>query len=85
MRIACLSHFTACPLQPELGTPFLTKKGCATVGFGKSIWTVTIDVSRILVGAHIYNFVIACTNRLVRARLLDAFEGTYEGALQRYL
>ena len=39
--------------------------------------------------AHIDDFVIACANRQVldgfRARLLDAFEGTYEGALQHYL
>jgi len=41
------------------------------------------------VGAHTDNFVIACANRQVlnalRARFLDAFEGTYEGDLRRYL
>ena len=50
------------------------------------MWTVTIDGARILLGAHIDDFVIACANRKVldgfRARLLDAFEGTYEGTLQ---
>jgi len=67
---------------------FLAKEGCATVGFETSTWTVTIDGARILLGAHINDFVITCTNRQVldsfRARLLDAFEGTYEGALQHY-
>ena len=67
----------------------LAKEGCATVGFEKSMWTVTIDSARIFLGAHIDDFVIACANQQVldsfRARLLDAFEGTYEGALQHYL
>ena len=53
------------------------------------MWTVTIDGARIILGAHIDDFVIACANQQVpdgfRARLLDAFEGTYEGALQHYL
>jgi len=39
--------------------------------------------------AHIDDFVIACANQQVLdgfcARLLDAFEDTYEGALQHYL
>jgi len=68
---------------------FLAKEGCSTVGFEKSMWTVTIDCAHILLGAHIDNFVIACANQQVldgfRARLLDAFEGTYEGVLQHYL
>jgi len=68
---------------------FLAKEGCATVGFDKSMCTVTIDGARILLGAHIDDFVIACANRQVldgfRARLLDAFEGTFEEALQHYL
>ena len=68
---------------------FLAKEGCAIVGFETSMWTVMIDGARILLGAHIDDFVIACTNWQVLdgfcARLLDAFEGTYERALQRYL
>jgi len=68
---------------------FLEKEGCATMGFEKNMWTVTIDCARILLGAHIDDFVIACANRQVlddfRARLLDASEGTYEGTLQQYL
>jgi len=66
----------------------LAKEGCATVGFEKSMWSVTIDDIRILVGAHVDDFVIACANRQVLdgfcARLLDALDGTYEGALQHY-
>jgi len=53
------------------------------------MWIVTIDGACILLGAHIDDFVIACANRQIpdgfRARLLDAFEGTYEGALQQYV
>jgi len=68
---------------------FLAKKGFATVGFEKSMWTVRIDGARILLGAHIIDVVITCANQQVldgfHARLLDAFEGTYEGALQHYL
>jgi len=68
---------------------FLAKEGCATVGFEQSMWTVTIDGARIHLGAYIDNFVISCANQHVldgfRARLLDAFEGTYEGVLQHYL
>jgi len=68
---------------------FLPKEGCETVGFEKSMWTVTVDCARILLGAHIHNFVIVRTNRQVLdafcAHLLHAFEGTYEGALQHYL
>ena len=55
------------------------------MGFKKSMWTVTIDGARILLGAHINYFVIACANQQVldsfRARLVDVFDGTYEGAL----
>ena len=68
---------------------FLPKEGCETVGFEKSMWTVTVDCARILLGAHIHDFFIVRTNQQVLdafcARLLHAFEGTYEGALQHYL
>ena len=59
------------------------------MGFEKSMWTVTIDGARILLETNIDDFVIACANRKIldgfRARLLDAFEGTYEGALTAIL
>ena len=52
------------------------------------MWQVTIDKYRILLGAHIDDFVLACTNRPIldafRKRLLEAFEGTYEGPLEQY-
>ena len=38
---------------------FLAKEGCATAGFEKSMWTVTIDGALVLLGAHIEDFVIA--------------------------
>ena len=67
----------------------LAKEGCATVGFGKSMWTVTIDGAHILLSVFVDDFVIACANQQVldafRACLLDAFEGTYEGAQQHYV
>jgi len=86
-------------LAPLYGTPFLAralhttmsaflaKEGFATVGFEKCMWTVTIDNAHILPGAHIDDFLIACANRQVAVcvRLLNAFEGTYGGALLHYL
>jgi len=36
---------------------FLQREGCETVGFEKSMWKVTIDGHRILLGAQIDNFV----------------------------
>ena len=68
---------------------FLKREGCETLGFEKSMWQVTIDGHRILLGAHIYDFILACTNRRIldafRIRLLKAFEGTYEGPLEHHL
>ena len=68
---------------------FLQREGCETVGFEKSMWRVVIDGHQILLGAHIDDFVIACANRQVldafRIRLLEEFEGTYEGPLEHYL
>jgi len=58
-----------CLLKPRYGMPsaarawhtimsaFLAKERCATVGFEKSMWTVTIDGARILLFAHIDDFV----------------------------
>jgi len=68
---------------------FLGKKGCETVGFEKSMWRIVIDSHQILLDVHINDFVIACANLPVldafRKRLLEAFEGTYEGPLRHYL
>ena len=65
------------------------REGCKTVGFEKSMWTVTITGHKILLGAHVDDFVIACAHRPVldafRASLLKAFESTYEDPLENYL
>ena len=67
----------------------LEREGCETVGFEKGMGRVIIDGHQILLGAHIDDFVIACTNRPVldafRKRRLEAFEGSYEGPLEHYL
>ena len=45
--------------------------------------------TKILLAAHIDDFIIACADRATldafRLRLLKAFAGTYEGAIQTYL
>ena len=50
---------------------------------------MTFDGHRILLGAHIDDFVIACFDGPVidafRKWLLEAFDGTYEGPLKHYL
>jgi len=50
---------------------------------------VTTNGIRILLGAHIDDFVIICASQQAlytfHARLLEAFQGTYVGTLQRYL
>jgi len=68
---------------------FLQREGCETVAFEKSMWKVTIDGHRILLGTHIGDFASACSNQQVldafRKCLLDTFDGTYEGPLEHYL
>ena len=69
---------------------FLEREGCETVGLEKSMLQVVIDGHRILLVAHIDDFVIACANRPVlsdafRKRPLEAFEGTKENLVQQYL
>jgi len=80
---------TAARAWHTIMSAFLAKEGCATAGLEKNMWTVTIDGACILPRAHIDDFVIVCANQQVLAgfcaRLLDAFEGTYERALRHYL
>lgn len=68
---------------------FLHREGCVTAGFEKSMWTLDLNGHRILLAAHIDDFIIACADRATldafRTRLLEAFSGTYEGALEVYL
>jgi len=58
------------------------------VGFEKSMWQVIIDGHQIVLSAHINDFIIACTNQPVldnfRKRLVEAFEGSYEGPLNTH-
>ena len=68
---------------------FLHREGCVTAGFEKSMWTLDLNGHRIILAAHIDDFIIACADRptldAFRTRLLEAFSGTYEGELQVYL
>ena len=68
---------------------FLEREGCKIVVFANSMGQAVIDGHQILLGAHIDDFVIACANLPVldafRKRLLEAFQGTYEGPLGHYL
>ena len=68
---------------------FLKREGCVTAGFEKSMWTLEQNGHKILLAAHIDDFIIACADRATldafRLRLLKAFAGTYEGAVQTYL
>ena len=68
---------------------FLKSEGCSTVGFEGSMWTCVKDGHRVILGAHIDDFIICCANRSVldefRIWLLDTFEGTYEGEIKHYL
>ena len=57
---------------------FLKQEGCSTAGFEGSMWTFAKDGHRIIMGAHIDDFLICCENRTLldefRTRLLEAFE-----------
>ena len=68
---------------------FLKREGCVTAGFEMSMWTLEQNGHKILLAAHIDDFIIACADRATldafRIRLLKAFAGTYEGAVQTYL
>ena len=68
---------------------FLKQEGCSTAGFEGSMWTFEKDGHRIIMGAHIDDFLICCEDRSLldefRTRLLETFEGTYEGAAHHYL
>jgi len=72
----------------------LEQQGFKTVGFEKSTWCRhNANGDKIMVGSHIDDFYICCTNRACldefRFALLDpakdGFESTYEGPLHHYL
>jgi len=68
---------------------FMREEGFSTVGFEKSMWFRERDGERLLVGAHIDDFIICGSSRdavdSFRLALLNRFEGTYEGVLHHYL
>ncbi len=68
---------------------FLKTEGCSKVGYEESMWQVTQNGHNIVLAAHIDDFVIACADRPTldgfRSRLLEVFDGTYEGEIHTYL
>ena len=68
---------------------FLQNEGCSKVGYEESMWQVTQNGHNIVLAAHIDDFVIACADRPTldsfRSRLLEVFDGTYEGEIRTYL
>jgi len=58
---------------------FLETEGCKTVGSEKSMWRVVMDSHRILLGAHINDFVIACAHRPVLDTFTEASFGGIRG------
>jgi hypothetical protein len=68
---------------------FLKNEGCSKVGYEESMWQVTQNGYNIVLAAHIDDFVIACAHRPTldsfRSRLLEVFDGTYEGEIHTYL
>jgi hypothetical protein len=68
---------------------FLKQEGCSKVGYEESMWKTTVNGHDILLAAHIDDFLLACRDRptldAFRSRLLDHFDGSYEGEIQTYL
>jgi hypothetical protein len=69
---------------------FMKTEGCTKVGYEESMWQVTQDGHNIVLPTHIDDFVIACAHHSptldsFRARVLQVFDVTYEGALHTYL
>ena len=53
------------------------------------MWKTTVNGHDIHLAAHIYHFILTCRDRSTldtfRSRLLDHFDGSYEGKIQTYL
>ena len=68
---------------------FLKTESCSKVGYEESMCQVTQNGHNIVLAAHIDDFVIACAHRptldTFRSRLLEVFDGTYEGEIHTYL
>ena len=68
---------------------FLKQEGCSKVGYEESMWKTNVNGHDILLAAHIDDFLLACRDRptldAFRARLLNHFDGSYEGEIRTYL
>ena len=68
---------------------FLQSQGCSKVGYEESMWMVVSDGHKILIAAHIDDFIISCAHRPTldkfKNALLARFDGTSEGAIRTYL
>jgi hypothetical protein len=68
---------------------FLKTEGCSKVGYEVSMWQVTQNGHNIVLAAHIDDLNIACAHRPTldsfRSRLLEVFDGTYEGGIHTNL
>jgi hypothetical protein len=68
---------------------FLQSQGCSKVGYEESMWMAVSDGHKILIAAHIDDFIISCAHRPTldkfKNALLARFDGTSEGAIRTYL
>ena len=68
---------------------FLKQEGCSKVGYEESMWKTTVNGHDILLAAHIDDFLLVYRDRptldAFRSRLLDHFDGSYEGEIRTYL
>jgi Reverse transcriptase (RNA-dependent DNA polymerase) len=68
---------------------FLASQGCSKVGYEESMWMAVSDGHKILIAAHIDDFIISCAHRPTldkfKNALLARFDGTSEGAIRTYL
>ena len=68
---------------------FLKQSDYSKVGYEESMWKTTVNGYDILLTTHIDDFILACRDRPTlddfRSRLLDHFDGSYEGEIRTYL
>ena len=92
--ITSSSHFMACcqlPIRDIRQRALFWKEKAAKSWVSKRVCyrAIVIDSHWILLGVHIDDFVIVGADQIMldalRKRLLEAFEGTYEGLLEHYL
>ena len=68
---------------------FLKQEGYSKVGYEESMWKSTVNGHDILLTVHIDDFILVCHDRstldVFQSRLLDHFDGSYEGKIRTYL